>query len=351
MMTSRRAFLSSTALAGAALAQKPPASAFEIEKVADGVWATLAKPMAIGNCNGAVFELSDGLLIVDTHARPSAAQAALQAIRQQTKKPIKYVVLTHIHGDHVQGMPAYRKAAPGAQFITHAATRKRMSEGGDPMPGIRAAREKALAEAEQKLAASGADEKAYWQRVVAESKDFLAEMKNVTLTLPEITVSRDWVIHDKLQDIHVLFRGRGHTDGDLMVYSPQRRVIATADLCPSTNPLLSPFVRELPRTLVAFAQECPFDKAIPGHGSVQNGPETLYRLADYVEEMTFTAERWRAPKQLKPSEVKSLSGAYGQYMAEQIWRWRLPLPGVKSAEQALAAAVATNSDQVYNAVK
>ena len=340
------------AAAAAAMAQKAPMSGFEMEKVADNVWATLAKPMAIGNCNGAVFELSDGLLVVDTHARPSAAHAALQAIRQQTKKPVKYVVLTHIHGDHVQGMPAYRKAAPHAQFVIHAATRKRMAEGGDPMPGIRLAREKALAEAEQKLsAAAGPEEKAYWQRVAAESRDFLAEMKNVTLELPQIAISRDWVIYDKLQDIHVMFRGRGHTDGDIVVYSPQRRVLAAGDLCVSTTPLMSPFVRELPRTLVALAQECPFAKAIPGHGAVQTGQETLYHLADYVEEMTFAAERLRAPKQFKPADMKSLNGAYGQYVAEQLWRWRLQLPNVKSAEQALAAAVATNSDQVYNAVK
>ena len=350
-MTTRRAFMGSAA-ATVALAQKAPASGFEMEKVADNVWATLAKPMAIGNCNGAVFELSDGLLVVDTHVRPSAAKVALNAIRQLSRKPVKYVVLTHIHGDHVQGMPAYRQAAPDAQFVTHAATRQRMAEGGGLMPAVRSAREKALAEAGQKLAAAASpEEKAYWQRVAAESRDFLAEMKTVTLELPQIAISRDWVIYDKLQDIHVMFRGRGHTDGDLVVYSPRRRVLAAGDLCVSTTPLMSPYVRELPRTLVALAQECPFEKAIPGHGSVQTGQETLYRLADYVEEMTFAAERLRAPRQFKPSDMKSLNGAYGQYVAEQLWRWRLQLPHIKSAEQALAAAVAVNSDQVYNAVK
>lgn len=349
-MSTRRTFLSATAAVAALPAQKAPASSFTIEKVADGVWAALAAPMAIGNCNSAVFELSDGLLVVDTHARPSAA-AMMSSLRQQTRKPVKYVVITHIHGDHVQGMAAYRKMAPNAQFITHAATRKRMADGGDPMPALRAAREKALADAEQKLAAATGDDKAYWTRIVAESKDFLAEMKNVTIEMPQISVTRDWVLHDKLQEIHVMFRGRGHTDGDLVVYSPQRRVIASGDLFVSTTPNLGPFVRDYPRTLVAVAQECPYEKAIVGHGAVQSGQAALYRQVDYIEELTVIAERSREKKTVSPADLKSLAGGGAEQIAEQIFRWRLQPPNIKSAGQALAAAVALNADQVYNAVK
>lgn len=351
-MTSRRQFLAATA-AASLKAQKPPASTFTIEKVADGVWAALAAPMAIGNCNSAIFELSDGLLIVDTHARPSAAHAMMASLRQHTKKPVKYVVITHIHGDHIQGMAAYRKMAPQAQFITHAATRRRMAEGGDPMPAIRAARQKALAEAEQKLAAAttAANEKAYWTRVAAESKDFLAEMKNVTIELPQIAVTRDWILYDKQQEIHVMFRGRAHTDGDLVVYSPQRRAIAAGDLFVSTNPNIGAFPRDYPRTLVAVAQDCPYEKAIVGHGSVQNGQAWLYQQIDYIEELTTIAERARQRKPVTPADVKCLAGGSGQRMGEQIFQWRLQPPNVTSPAQALAAAVAMNADQVYNAVK
>jgi cyclase len=351
-MSTRRTFLTAASAAAALPAQKAPASSFTIERVADGVWAALAAPMAIGNCNSAVFELSDGLLVVDTHARPSAASAMLSSLRQQTKKPVKYVVITHIHGDHVQGMPAYRKLAPQAQFITHAATRKRMAEGGDPMPAIRGAREKALAEAEQKLAAANApSEKTYWQRVIAESKEFLAEMKNVTLELPQIAVTRDWILYDKQQEIHVMFRGRGHTDGDLVVYSPQRRVIAAGDLFVSTTPNLGAYTRDYPRTLVAVAQECAYEKAIVGHGAVQTGQRALYRQVDYIEELTVMAERAREKKPVQVGELKSLAGGGAEELGEQIFRWRLQPPQVQSPAQAIAAAVALNGDQVYNAIK
>jgi len=351
-MNSRRAFLTTAALATAARAQKAPASTFQVEKCADGVWALLANPMAIGNCNGAVFELSDGLLVVDTHARPSAAQAAINAIRQHTKKPVKYVVITHIHGDHTQGMPAYRKLAPNAQFIIHANSRRRMAEGGDPMPGILAGREKLLAEAEAKLKSAATDrEKTYWQRVVAESRDFLAEMKSVKLELPELTVTQDFAVYDKLQDVHVRFFGRGHTDGDLVVYSPQKRVLAAGDLVVSTTPNLGGSVKDYPRTLVAIAQECPFDKGIPGHGSVQNGMTAIHGLSNYIEELMMLGERSRERKPFQASDLKSLASGHGRFMAENTWKWRFLAPEIQNADQALAAGIALNSNQVYNAVK
>lgn len=337
----------------AAAAQKPAAGEpFQIEKLADGAWAALAQPRAIGNCNGAAFELSDGLLIVDTHARPSAAQAMFSQLRKQVNKPVKYVVITHIHGDHTQGLAFYRKLAPNAQFITHANTRRRMVEGGDPMPGILGGRQKLLAEAEQKLAAAAsAEEKAYWQQMVRESKEFLAEMKNVTLEAPALTVDHDLVIHDKLQEIRILHRGRAHTDGDLVVYSPQRRVVAAGDLCVSTTPNLGAWVRDYPRTLVAVAQDCPFDKLVPGHGAVQNGMGTIRSLADYIDELTFLVERMNTKRPVQPEQLKALAGGYGKAMGENIFKWRLQPPNIKSPEQALAVGVQANADQVYNAVK
>jgi glyoxylase-like metal-dependent hydrolase (beta-lactamase superfamily II) len=341
-----------TLLATPAFAQRPAAGLFQIEKLAEGAWAALALPRAIGNCNAAIFELSDGLLVVDTHARPSAAEAMFTALRKQINKPVKYVVITHIHGDHVQGMPFYRKLAPQAQFITHAATRRAMTVGGNPMPSILANRTKALADAEQKLAAAATPEaKSYWRQVVDESKSFLAEMKLVTLEPPALTLTRDFVIHDRLQEIHILHRGRGHTDGDLVVYSPASRVLAAGDLVVSTTPNLGTHVRDYPKTLNAIAQDCPYDKLVPGHGAVQNGMGALHSLANYIDELTFTVERSNTKRPVSPDQLTALKGGVGPAIGEQIFRWRLQPPEIQSPAQALAAAVQFNADQVYNAIR
>src|SRR5262249_25894664 len=60
-----------------AQAQTATAKLFDIEKVADGVYAALARPAALTNCNAAIFVLSRDVLVVDAHSKPSAAASLI----------------------------------------------------------------------------------------------------------------------------------------------------------------------------------------------------------------------------------------------------------------------------------
>src|ERR1700681_5039058 len=64
---------------------------FTIEKVADGVYAALARPQIMINCNAAIFVNSQDVLVVDAHSKPSAASALIAQIRKEvTTKPVRY---------------------------------------------------------------------------------------------------------------------------------------------------------------------------------------------------------------------------------------------------------------------
>ena len=98
---------------------------FDIKPVADGVYAALAKPAYKTNCNAAIIMLDDGVLVVDTHSKPSAARGLIAEIKQLTDKPVKYVVNTHFHWDHYQGNQAYPSSWPaGLEIISSQATRE-----------------------------------------------------------------------------------------------------------------------------------------------------------------------------------------------------------------------------------
>jgi hypothetical protein len=47
---------------------------FEMRKVADGVHVAVAAPAYKVNCNTAIVESDDGVMVVDTHSKPSAAR-------------------------------------------------------------------------------------------------------------------------------------------------------------------------------------------------------------------------------------------------------------------------------------
>jgi glyoxylase-like metal-dependent hydrolase (beta-lactamase superfamily II) len=101
--------------------------------LAYGVYAAIAKPTYRGNCNAAIILLEDGVLVVDTHSKPSAARALIAQIKKLTDKPVKYVVNTHFHYDHYQGNEAYPSAWPaGIEIISSEATRANIQRLGIP---------------------------------------------------------------------------------------------------------------------------------------------------------------------------------------------------------------------------
>src|ERR1043166_5663909 len=85
---------------------------FDIEKTAEGIYAAVARGRALINSNAAIFENEKDLLIVDAHSAPSAVFALVAQIRREiTQKPVRYVVSTHVHGDHTQGLAGERPDA------------------------------------------------------------------------------------------------------------------------------------------------------------------------------------------------------------------------------------------------
>jgi len=74
--------------------------------------------------------------------------------------------------------------------------------------------------------------------MITQSREFLEEMRNATFELPNLTFDDHLVIHDKAHELHLAFRGRGHTSGDIVVFCPQKKVIATGDLLHSFFPVI-----------------------------------------------------------------------------------------------------------------
>src|SRR2546429_8650887 len=103
---------------------------FDVTKVADGVWAAVAAPAYKVNCNTAIIETDDGVVVVDTHSKPSAARVVVERLRQLSSKPVRYVVNTHFHWDHWHGNEVYPQAYPNAEIVTNNLTREAMVKKG-----------------------------------------------------------------------------------------------------------------------------------------------------------------------------------------------------------------------------
>ena len=349
--------------AAQARAQAHPgmAKVFEIKKVADGIHAALGQPSALINCNAAIFEMSDGLLVVDSHSKPSAVFSLVAQIKKEVSpKPVKYLVNSHFHWDHSQGMAAYKKQFPHATQISSVATRKLLSEQGQlRLKGSVEETAAALDQLKTKLGkASSAEDKRFYQQQIKESESYLAEMKGYAPEIPAVTVGSDLVLHDKLGDLHLTFRGRAHTAGDISVFCPRKKVIATGDMLHGFAPwILDGYPTEWSRTLHYFA-ELEFDHIIGGHADVQQGKTRLYNMAGFIDELTERvtrgprgASKEQLKKEITVASLKSLQrDGYGDFIEANMKRF-LPVAPSERGIATLPGTLAQCIDHTLLAVK
>ena len=74
----------------------------------------------------------DGVIATDpvAYGRPAGGQAYLDEIRKVTDKPVRYVIYSHHHFDHIAGGKAFKDA--GATFVSHWRAKQRLDMIGDP---------------------------------------------------------------------------------------------------------------------------------------------------------------------------------------------------------------------------
>ena len=325
--------------------------------VADTIYGAIAKPTAMLNCNAAVIVNRDHVLVVDTHSKPSAAKALIRQIRDEiTQLPVRYVVDSHLHGDHAMGNEAYPEVfGGGVEVISSVKTREwmeklglaRLKESIDYLP-------KQAAELRKRLDASKDEsERAILRAHIEGLEEYRKEMTPPRVSLPSMTFERRLVIHRGGREVHLLFLGRAHTAGDVVAFVPSERVIATGDLMHGLLPYMGDgFPDEWPATLKTL-EALEFDRVIPGHGSIQDGKSVLAQFRGYVEEITEKVsrgiERGQPVDELKKTITRdTLTSLQVTDMSRRVERelgTLFPVPETPGAM--LAGSVTSNVQEVF----
>jgi glyoxylase-like metal-dependent hydrolase (beta-lactamase superfamily II) len=160
---------------------------FDIKKVADGVHVAVAAPAYKVNCNTAIIESDDGVMVVDTHSKPSAAGVIVAHLREMTPKPVRYVVNTHFHWDHWHGNEVYPRAYPNAEIVSNDITREAMVKKGlkriqDHVRNVPAE----IRKLEADVATARGDARTKLETDLKLARAYLAEVKGLQPALPTI---------------------------------------------------------------------------------------------------------------------------------------------------------------------
>ncbi len=237
---------------------------YKLEKVTDGIYcATGPGPIAAG-CNSAIIVTDDGVVVVDAGQTAEAGRALIKAIRTVTDQPIRYVIDTHHHFDHTFGNEAF---PADTLIIGHEFTRAKLAgtplneiSVGDVLNSLRTRITRFSAGAEKDTDEAKAK--------VAEAKSYLDALSAVKPRPPTRMVSDAMQLRVGNRDLRILWLGRGHTAGDIVVYLPAEKILCTGDLYNgAVGYLKEAFVGEWADTLDALAK-IDADVMIAGHGPV-----------------------------------------------------------------------------------
>jgi len=244
----RREFLA--AAAGASLAVgvsagvAATASSSRFIEIADGVYAYQGVDEAMGAqnlgavCNVGVVVGRDGVAVIDSGGSIAHARAIIASIGAVTALPVRFVINTHMHPDHIFGNAAFKRFAPS--FVGHR-----------NLP--------------RALEARGAF---YLQSYRRQLGDDL--MEGVEIIPPDKTV--DDTLDIDLGGRRLLLKSwsAAHTDNDLTVIDAETRTFFAGDLVflrhlPTLDGSLLGWIRQMDE-LAAIAA----DRVVPGHGPVDS---------------------------------------------------------------------------------
>jgi cyclase len=224
--------------------------------------------LAGGGGNIALSIGPDGPLLVDASYRELAEKIAA-AVKTVSKQPVRLVVNTHWHFDHVGGNEALVKA--GATLIAHENVRKCMSEDRD------------IAVVDRHVKASPA------------------------AALPSITFDQSLTLHWNGDDVRIIHVASAHTDGDCLVYFKRANVLHVGDIWfngmypffdVNAGGSLDGLVKAFDRALSLADEKT---RIIPGHGPLSDKAHMKrYRdmLATVRDRVRLLAKRGKSREEI-----------------------------------------------------
>jgi cyclase len=231
--------------------------------------------------NVAVLVTNEGVILVDDKFEQDH-DAILAQVKTVTPQPVKYIINTHYHQDHSGGNA---KFLPTADIIstqnarTNILEHKQSNATGTPVSPAR------------------------------------------------IVFTEETAVFLGGKEVRARYFGRGHTNGDAVVYFPALKTIHTGDLMAGTSPLIDynggGSLAEWSKTLDAAMKGLDFDTVIPGHGAVTN-KAGLMTYRNNVEKLKTRVTGLIHEGKSQDDVAKLMTAEYGWAAGSLNQQWSVP---------------------------
>ncbi|MBD3669749.1 MAG: MBL fold metallo-hydrolase [Gammaproteobacteria bacterium] len=219
-----------------------------------------------GHTSNAGFVVTDeGVVVFDALGTPALGYRMIKEIRRRTNKPIKYVVVSHYHADHIYGLQAFEEHVEDATIIAQ-------EEALGYIGGNRASQGEAA------------------NRRLEQRREALFPWvdENTYLVEPDTTFKERYEFELGGYHFELLHMGPAHAPGDSTMYIPELRALFSGDVIykgrlpfldsPETN------TKQWLKDLKSLTQLQPRPEfIIPGHGVAEQDVEKAIRFThDYI---------------------------------------------------------------------
>lgn len=297
----RTALIASLALVAAVVPARAQLQTMEVTRLADGVYGAIYSEMVRDpvQSNSLIIVGDDGVCVVDAHYTPSAARATIAEIRKLTPLPVRFVVTTHWHDDHIFGNQEYRAAFPGVQFVAHQEVRNSMvAKALEHQQSLVTSYSAAIPRIEARLASGldrdgkplTADDRADLVLLLPIYRAYLEDFKAVTIVLPTITFDKEVTLRLGNREVQVRSFGAGNTKGDAVIYLPKDRIAAVGDLVVYPVPFIYGGFPASWTGVMRAVRELGPEIIVPGHGPVMRNFDYFDRVTALMQSMATQAK-------------------------------------------------------------
>jgi cyclase len=253
----------------------------EMEHVRDHVYAELISP----GCNVGIVATSTGTLIVDTPLVTRQARVINDAITAAGHQTVRFIVISHPHGDHILGTDLFGK---DVLIIGNQAAYEKMGRH-DP---------------------SWVEE---WVKTWTwESQDDVREMIEAHVSQPEVVFEEELTLHLGGVEIWILPLP-GHLGESVGVFVPEAKVLVTGDaLFCGHHPYMGQGNFQVWFESFNKMRELKAARIVPGHGPVC-GNEAIENQQRYMEKMVEVRSKWNpeeGEEAIPASAIDELMGYY-----------------------------------------